>query len=80
MDNLPREIINKIMFFTSHPVAEIFKKEMEIACIQMEEDRELNINCDCCNNLWSECNCICKICHASYSSCRYKCYDGYRLT
>ena len=49
MDNLPREIINKIMLFTSLPVAEIFKNAMGIARIQMEEDMELNIKCDCCN-------------------------------
>ena len=26
MENLPQNVINKIMFFTSHPVAEIMKK------------------------------------------------------
>ena len=31
MEKLPKEAINKIMFFLSHPVAEIFKIELEIA-------------------------------------------------
>ena len=41
MDKLPREIINKIMWFVSHPIAEIFKIELEAAEKQIKHDRKL---------------------------------------
>ena len=47
MNTLPREIINKIMLFISHPVADIFKKELEIAYARLEADGELDNRCDC---------------------------------
>jgi hypothetical protein len=29
LENLPKEIINRIMIFNSHPLADVFKKELE---------------------------------------------------
>ena len=29
LENLPKEIINKIMIFNSHPLADLFKKELD---------------------------------------------------
>ena len=69
MEKLPKEAINKIMFFLSHPVAEIFKKELEEAAERCQEDY-----CDCCVSLWTECDCICSNCYGSYRVCRYSCY------
>ena len=40
MNKLPREAINKIMLFISHPVADIFKLELEAAEKQIKLDRE----------------------------------------
>ena len=40
MDILPRIAINKIMFFLSHPVADIFKIELEEAHKRMKEENE----------------------------------------
>ena len=42
MDRLPREIINKIFFFTSHPVSDIFKIELEYAAQEMRANGELD--------------------------------------
>ena len=76
MDKLPKEIINKIMLFTSHPVADIFRKEAELAYDRMKDDGELDGYCDCCAKLWSECYCVCSNCGANYSECKYGCYDN----
>ena len=75
MNTLPREIINKIMLFISHPVADIFKIELEFAYDKMKADGELDKRCDCCVKLWTECYCVCSNCHGHYSDCRYGCYD-----
>ena len=81
MENLPREIINKIFYFTSHPVAEVFKVELDIAYLRFMEDVEIDEYCDCCSKLWSLCHCICSNCHDDYRSCRYGCcYTYLRLS
>ena len=82
MEKLPKEAINKIMFFLSHPVADIFKIELEEAhqafltreFTSMLREQE-QLYCDCCANLWSECHCMCSHCHGNYRECRYNCYD-----
>ena len=79
MEKLPREIINKIFFFISHPVADIFNLELEVALARFARDIEIDEYCDCCECLWTECECICANCHDNYSTCRYGCYDSYRI-
>ena len=79
MDRLPREIINNILFFISHPVADIFKIELEYAAEVMQANSELDIRCDCCANLWSECHCVCSNCYGNYSECHYNCLDNNNL-
>ena len=37
---IPKEAINKIFFFISHPVADIFKVELEEAHERMKEENE----------------------------------------
>ena len=53
MEKLPLEVINKIFSFTSHPVAEIFRVELEIAYIRFRDDIEVDEHCDCCACLCS---------------------------
>ena len=79
MENLPRDIINKIFYFTSHPVAEVFKVELDIAYLRFMEDVEIDEYCDCCAHVWSDCHCICSNCHDDYRSCRYGCYDTHLM-
>ena len=79
MEKLPKEAINKIFFFISHPVADIFRVELEIAYLRLRVNEELDISCDCCGKLWSLCRCLCSICHDDYRSCRYGCYDTYLM-
>ena len=76
MDSLPKEIINKIFFFISHPVADIFKIEFEYAAEVMRTNCELNIRCNCCANFWSECRCVCSNCFCNYRDCRDNCLDN----
>ena len=79
MEKLPKEAINKILFFISHPVADIFRVELEIAYLRLRDDIEVDEHCDCCACLWSECHCLCSNCHDSYSVCRYGCYDTHLM-
>ena len=44
MDCLPIEIVNKIMLYHIHPVAELFKKEFEICGLADDVDDELNMS------------------------------------
>ena len=83
MDKLPREVINKIMLFMSHPVADIFKeayiqyfKEREEEQDEEElDDEELENYCDCCARVWDDCECWCQ-CGNEYKFCRYSCVNG----
>ena len=54
MEKLPREIINKIFFFISHPVADIFNLELEVALARFARDIEIDEYCDCCEYAWTE--------------------------
>ena len=78
MEKLPLEVINKIFFFTSHPVADIFKTYLEITEVTSTQDRQIDIDileyCDCCACKWSECSCWCSSCSGRYCICRYSCY------
>ena len=69
MDTLPKEAII-FLFFLSHPVADIFKKELE----DKAEIRNYEDYCDCCVSLWTECDCMRSNCYGSYNVCRYSCY------
>ena len=47
---------------------------------KIEQD-ELDFNdpdkhCDCCAELWQDCQCICSNCGNEYNLCRYECYNG----
>ena len=79
MEKLRLESIDKMFFFTSHPVAEIFRVELEIAYARLRVNEELDTSCDCCGKLWSLCHCLCSNCHDDYRSCRYGCYDTYLM-
>ena len=41
MDRLPKEIINKIFYFTCHPVAAMFNDEAHLALEQYEQNDDL---------------------------------------
>ena len=76
MDKLPREAINKIMLFLSHPIAEIFKEAyIQYFKDKEEYDEELENYCDCCANLWDDCRCWCQ-CGNEYKFCHYSCVNG----
>ena len=80
MEKFPREVINKIFFFTSHPVADIYKLELKIAEAALKQRRHIDIDslqyCDCCACKWSECRCWCSNCVGRYCICRYSCYGN----
>ena len=80
MEKFPREVINKIFFFTSHPVADIYKLELKIAEAALKQHRQNYIDsfmyCDCCACKWSECQCLCSNCQDNYRICRYGCYGN----
>ena len=44
MDRLPKEIINKIFYFTCHPVAAMFNDEAHLALEQYEQNDDLYYN------------------------------------
>ena len=44
MEKLPLEVINQIFFFTSQPVAEIFKVELERAEATSTQHRQIDID------------------------------------
>jgi len=73
MNNLPENVINKILLFVSHPCADIIRDHFR----QLEEedsDWDYDAHCDCCIELWDGCQCWCSNCGDEYSSCRASCY------
>ena len=40
-------------------------------------DDESGFYCDCCAELWNDCQCICSNCGFEYNRCRYGCYNGH---
>ena len=40
-----------------------------------DDDDDDADRCDCCNEYWHDCLCICSDCHGDYRVCLYSCYD-----
>ena len=89
MNRLPEAIINKIMLYVSHPVADLFKdseayKEYNEECCWLSGEPQsfndfyflryyINHCCDCCAKPWRDCQCWCVDCWIEYSKCRGEC-------
>ncbi len=41
MENLPQNVINKIMFFTSHPVAEILRESSIFRALEFDNGKRI---------------------------------------
>jgi len=89
MNRLPEAIINKIMLYVSHPVADLVREELEAykefneeCCWKNQyesfsdyyfEQYLSNHSCDCCAEPWRDCQCWCVDCWIEYSKCRGEC-------
>ena len=89
MDILPEHIINKIMLYISHPLADLFKqseayKDYNQECSWLSGEPQsfsdyyfllysINNNCDCCAKPWRDCQCWCCDCWKEYPTCRRSC-------
>ena len=41
-DKLPQEVFNKIMLYNSHPIADLFKKELELDDYEVDNGSRFN--------------------------------------
>ena len=80
MNTFPDVVINRIMLFVSHPCADIIREHFRQLEEQESEEEEdvsdwdYDAHCDCCVELWEDCQCWCSNCGDEYSSCRASCY------
>ena len=72
MNQLPENIINKILLYVSHPVADVIKDEIKdsdydvsFASYYFMKYYQDNM-CDCCALLRRDCKCICNNCSDNY--------------
>ena len=79
MNQLPENIINKILLYVSHPVADVIKDEIEdidsdvsFASYYFTKYYQENM-CDCCASLRRDCDCICNYCSDTYKNCMMRC-------
>ena len=42
LEKLPQEVFNKIMLYNSHPVADLFKKELELDDYEVDNGSRFN--------------------------------------
>ena len=81
LQELPENIINKILLFVSHPVADLIKEEIEdnysdvsFASYYFTIYYQTNM-CDCCALLRRECKCVCNNCYDNYKNCMMRCFE-----
>ena len=82
---LPNEIKWNVLKYLQHPTAKIMRDYINLheedEDIEDDEsdnesdDTNLSNYCDCCAELWDDCNCWCSNCHFLLKDCRYTCYD-----
>ena len=80
MNNLPENVINILLLFVSHPCADIIRdhfRQLEEQESEEEDDSDwdYDAHCDCCVELWDDCQCWCSNCGDDYSFCRASCHD-----
>ena len=69
MDNLPENVVNKILLFVSHPCADMIRDHFK-----QKEEEDYDAHCDACLELWDDCQCWCGHCWRTLPECRYTCY------
>ena len=69
MDNLPENVVNKILLFVSHPCADMIRD-----FFKQKEEEDDDAHCDACLELWDDCQCWCGHCWRTLPECRYTCY------